>query len=630
MFKKVLFFSLLSLALPLNLLAQGDKKPVAEDDYAEAKIKQTVEIKVTENDFAYDDHPFKVFIVYQGQYGDLVKTDSSVFYTPGLSAPVNKFTDTISYNIIDLVNNLYSEFAHIYIEVTNEGSELLDINQVSCRINAYGMQFWSMDPEVLINYEVPKGLGISTIFNQTLWIGGLDESGELHLAAERYRQVGEDFFSGPIMDSTAYCNDQDVKYHKVWTVTSQEIAHHQLHWQDNGYEPVENIADWPGNGDVSLGQAPLLAPFHDLGSDGIYDPLQGDYPAVKGDKAIFVMNNDDRDAHTESGGRKMKVEIHTTYYAYAADHDSALKYTVFADQYIINRSDETYHDVYTGHFLDFDLGFFLDDYLHSDTTLESAVCYNGRAIDGQGGEGQYGEFPPAQSFTCLNYEMKGFIYFFSWDAPVFMQDPQTDLDYYNFLRSNWKNGIHLTYGGDGYGGEIPVNHIFTGDPVSGTGWTELESLAGPGDRRGLVSSGPYDFTPGDTIHLEFAFVFARDYNGNNLSSVALLKDRIRQVREFYINSPGIKDHDLTGIPVEIYPNPCHSELFVKYRDHSSGIVSAFIYDNTGKLVRQAEFSGYDLNKIDVRNLAPGFYLVRFQKDQVPTTLKFIKLSPNDY
>jgi hypothetical protein len=63
------------------------------------------------------------------------------------------------------------------------------------------------------------------------------------------------------------------------------------------------------------------------------------------------------------------IEIQTLYYAYEAEQDSALKYTTFVDQCIINRSASSYHDVYIGHFIDFDLGYFYDDFLHCDTNL---------------------------------------------------------------------------------------------------------------------------------------------------------------------------------------------------------------------------------------------------------------------
>jgi len=260
---------MMALGFATSGVAQEDKNPVAENDYVAASILQTIEIKVLENDFAYDGHPFKINAAFGGFYGNFHKTDTSVFYTPGLSYPNHFGIDSITYYIIDLENNLLSDPAKVYIEISNEGFDRLDVNQVSCRINAYGLQFWDMDyNNSHAKYEVPAGSDISTIFNQTLWVGGLDEEGDLHMAAERYRIAGTDFYSGPFMDSSSYNNDLDVQWHKVWKLSAAEVAFHRQHWQDQNYEPVENITLWPGNGDVSSGQAEKLAPYYDWDGDG--------------------------------------------------------------------------------------------------------------------------------------------------------------------------------------------------------------------------------------------------------------------------------------------------------------------------------------------------------------------------
>ncbi|MEZ4830315.1 MAG: hypothetical protein R3C61_29120 [Bacteroidia bacterium] len=41
--------------------------------------------------------------------------------------------------------------------------------------------------------KVPKGSNRHSMFASSLWIGGLDESGQLRVAAQTYRQSGIDF-----------------------------------------------------------------------------------------------------------------------------------------------------------------------------------------------------------------------------------------------------------------------------------------------------------------------------------------------------------------------------------------------------------------------------------------------------
>lgn len=627
---KTKFTFLLSIALITWLagLSQEDKKPVAENDFAECRIHQTIEILVTENDFAYDGHAFKVLQVLGSPYGTIQKTDSSIFYTPIITYPQRSGFDSMLYTIIDLENNLISDFARVYIEITNNGFEMLDINEVSCRINAYGLQFWDGNFNMNLNYEVPAGSGVSSIFNQTLWIGGIDETGDLCLSAERYRMgtgYGPDFYSGPVMDSSAYGNDQDIQWHKVWKLSAADIRNHRQHWQDLNYEPIREIMEWPGNGDTTLGQAANLAPFYDFDRNGKYDPYQGDFPLIKGDQAIFTITNDDRGPHLETGGKKLGIEIQTLYYAYENNDDSALKYTTFADQHIINRSNYSFHDVYVGHFLDFDLGYPYDDFLHCDTILQSAICYNGVAVDGPGSGAVYGEHPPAQSFTCLNYQMDGFVYFFNFGVPQSMQDPYNDFQYYRYLQGLWRDSTHFTYGGNGYGGEQPVHHVFTGDPVTGTGWTEQDSPIGPGDRRGLISSGPMNLNPGDTIHREFALVYARDFQGNNLSSGDLLKYRIQQIHSFYQESLRVNEIIRNSPQLKTYPNPCNTELFVDMstsRLAESLIIT--IYDISGKEVLQDIFTTGKISKINVTNLKHGLYLLKAVNKEGTSSIHFIK------
>jgi len=621
---KLLFSCVILLLGAYTAIAQEDKKPVAENDYVTVRPGQTVEIRVTDNDFAFDDHPFKVLTVIAGNYGTHLKTDSTIIYNTNICLPFRNGQDLLRYSIIDLENNLISDFAKVYIEIVNDGFDMLDVNNVSARINAYGLHFWDGISEVP-GYEIPKGSGKTSIFNQSLWVGGLDESGLLYLAAEKYRQMGTDFFAGPTMDSTAYNMEQDIHWHKVWKLSSHEIDYHRLHWQDEAYVPIANILNWPGTGDISLGQPQYLAPYYDWNSDGMYNPLAGDFPLIKGDQAIYVITNDSRNLHTETGGRKMGIEIQTMFYAYNNPEDSALYNTIFTNQRILNRSSKSYHNVYVGRFLDFDLGYYFDDFLHSDTLLNSFICYNADDMDGNGNTGEYGLHPPAQAFTCLNFDMDVSGYFLLYPQPSYMHDPNFADEYYNYLRGLWKDGTRFSYGGSGYGGEVWVSHIFTGNPVTGEGWTETDSPIGPGDRRGLISSGPHTFLPGDTIHHDFALVFARDYQGDNLSAVALLKQRIQQIHDFYQNSLSVPEIPIEQIAINIFPNPFGRSFYVEFKSNAQRRpVDYIILDVLGKQVEKGKIIPGEVSKIHLSRLSPGIFFIRIFDGQNTITRKLIK------
>ena len=75
----------------------------------------------------------------------------------------------------------------------------LDINNVRATLLTGGDMWWDL---VTGKYLVPKpapGLpGPTSIFAGSLWIGGIDASNTLKVAAQTYRQTGNDYWPGPL------------------------------------------------------------------------------------------------------------------------------------------------------------------------------------------------------------------------------------------------------------------------------------------------------------------------------------------------------------------------------------------------------------------------------------------------
>ncbi len=135
----------------------------------------------------------------------------------------------------------------IYIKIlNNEWYDSLDINNINARFNCFGNQFWNFEQA---HFKVPNGSEVSSIFSQTLWLGGLDDGGTLHLAAETYRQGGVEYWTGPISD--VYDSLYDQRWMHVWKLNRDEIEYHKAHYWESAYEPLADILTWPGNGDIS-------------------------------------------------------------------------------------------------------------------------------------------------------------------------------------------------------------------------------------------------------------------------------------------------------------------------------------------------------------------------------------------
>jgi hypothetical protein len=519
--------------------------------------------------------PLKILYGSSGHLSDSVKyTGHTVSYYPDH----RKFgRDTLVYTLISENDPVKRSMAHVYIDVESKYGEYLNINNVRALFYADGLHFFKEHAE----YEVPKGSGKTSLFSNSLWIGGKDGMDSLHFAGEKHRQgpnVGPawtkpDYYVGPVMDSAAYGRQMDSTWSYVWKLNRIDIEYHRDHYGDEGYQPIQDILTWPGNGNTSLGQSAKLAPFSDRNADGIYDPFDGDYPEIRGDQALFFIFNDDRDFHHESEGKKLKVEIQGMAYAFDRPNDTAFKNTTFLHYTVINRSEETYTGTYFGIFTDIDLGYSADDYIGCDIERNMYFGYNGTPIDGSGQSQAYGEHPPVQAVVLLGgpkidddgtdnprydnlgnqlcdesinglyfgdsiadnerYGMRKFVYFNNSlsGVPLYMQDPMIAQDFYDIMMGIWKDSSQMIYGGNGHitsGGYGPAcDFMFPGNSDSlnwGVGcsppngpkyWTEVTAKNNPSDRRGLASSGPVAFKLGDRQEIDIAFAWARNYTSSD-------------------------------------------------------------------------------------------------------------------
>ncbi len=380
-------------------------------------------------------------------------------------------------------------------------------------------------------WEVPVGSGKQTIFQHSLWFGGLDAYDTLHLAAYRFGQVGEDYWAGPLKITDASIDLMTaLKFHHIWNLTREEIDHFIAHHGEANYEAPEDILTWPAHGESDYAQN--LAPFVDVDGDGHYNPEAGDYPDIKGNQCLFFIFNDSYGEHTESGGAQLGLEVHAMVYAYDAPDDEALNNTVFVNYKFFNRSANDYHDVYLGLWTDWDIGYMNDDYVGCDVQRNSCFGYNGLPVDGNNEPNAYGDNPPVQVLTVLagpytdaneRLGMTGFMYHNNYNG--INGDPSEPENYYNYLQGLWKNGQPILYGGDGYNTgtiDLPCKYMFPGDSdpdnigtngvqpegyvINGVYWTEEQCGNTPYDRRGLASVGPFSLPAGGMQELNYAMI----------------------------------------------------------------------------------------------------------------------------
>ncbi len=626
---KIIYSIVVGFLMPIFLIAQ-EKPPETTDDYASILAGDTISVNVLLNDWGMEGHTIVIFFAWNAVGGEVSHTDSIITYYSYYYS--NSGLDSVKYIIKDLDNGLMSEPGYLKVEIDNPGRDNLDINNVSAMINSYGLQFWDFKSGSSNLYEVPKGNRTKTIFNFSLWMGGLDGNDELKLAGEIYRLSGIDYWSGPVSDN--YYHEDNLLWNNLWKLNKTDIEYHKEHWMDVGYELIDNIKNWPAHGDINNGQAYFMAPFYDYDGDENYIAQNGDSPIIRGDQSMFFVYNDDRDDHTESNGQKLGVEIHGQAYAFDCTDDSVFNNSIFFHYDIINRSDTAYHDFYLGAFVDFDLGNPYDGYVGCDTLLQSFYVYNGDEYDENttlwNPDTTFGylDYPPAQGVVFLNTELNSFLTYYGYHTPTW--NPTDAPDFYLSLKGLWKDGTPITYGGNGYGGDTIFMYMYPGNPLNSDEWSEVSAGNIPYFRNGMGATGPYYLVPGDTIQIDLAFVFARDYQGDNLSSVSLLKERIAQLRWYYDNDStpcgeswsGINSLKDTSESLIIYPNPV-SDYLNLYFNQNQQKAEYTIYNLLGRKVKTGIV---DMNNktIFVKNLRKGYYLLKINTENRILSGKFNK------
>ena len=498
----------------------------------------------------------------------------------------------------------------------------LNINNLSVRINSSGDLFNDYINQKS-QFEVPINSGKTPAYTSSLWVGGVDDQDQLHIAAQAYRCMAADFWEGPV--ANAYLPSYVIKYRRVSKIDRSDITQ----FLQTGV-PSQNIIDWPAHGDLTNGEAEFLAPFIDVDKDNKYDPYKGDYPAILGDQAIFFIFNDDRHEHGESKGEKLKIEIHGLAYAFNKPDDRILNNTFFVRYKIINRSENNYFNLYSGVFTDFDLGNYLDDFIGCDSAKSYYYAYNGDSID-EGNSG-YGNMPPSLGVVFLNNELKSFIGFYDNNNQNLL-NPTTPLEFYNNLNGLWSDGTSINYGGNGYDDywqKSVTKYLYPHHPIlSGDSWSEISANNTPGDRRCLGSTGPFDLYKNGEIILDIAYVFSEPSNNEFLASTVLLDKDVEYIKTFYdsfISSSREHNHNMKK--VELFPNPSNGFFHISIPEKNSKDVEISLYNTSGQLIDKSNYSINRENKevkIALKNLAKGLYIIRiFNNGDIYETLVSIK------
>jgi hypothetical protein len=357
--------------------------------------------------------------------------------------------------------------------------------------------------------EWPKGTGNTIDYASGLWLVGIGhDDGIIYTACAEY---ASELVAGPIGGNHL---DEAYRIYKI----------------NKGEEGTGDWLEWP----VDQG-----APVDENGD-----------PAIIGDQTLWWVCNDGNVAQHANvfSTSPMDVEVHIKVFGF--NRADPMGNIMFVEWKFIHKGDQQMDSCFVALWDDPDLGDASDDLVGCDTTLGLGYCYNGFPTDSY-----YGATPPALGFDFFQgpevegeyLSMTAFAWYYN-GAPDPFDDPEIGSEAYWFMNGYAGDGTPYT---DHEGN--PTQFAFAGDPVAGTGHLDGEEV-GPGDRRFLMSSGPFTLAPGDTQYVLGAKIIAP--GTNNISAVAALRffDGFAQNaydNNFVLPSPPGPEVEVTSLDQEI-------------------------------------------------------------------------------
>jgi len=414
----------------------------------------------------------------------------------------------------------------------------LNINNVRALLQNGGDMWWDLNNTA--HYEVPKvepGSGqtaVSSLFAGAIWVGGYDAGGQLKIAAQTYRQNGNDYFPGPL-DAATGTVDKTVcdEFDHHWQVFGSEIDDFLTQWNNGGgvinpNQIAQNILNWPAKNNPynPIAGNRDLAPFSDVDGNGYYDPTGGDYPVIDpscgnnyADQMIWWVYNDKGNIHTETGGEAIGIEVHALAFSFKTN--DVLNDMTFYRYSLLNRATSSLDSTFMSQWIDADLGCYLDDYVGCDTTRGLGIVYNQTAVDGGSGcSADYGDQPPMLGIDYFKgpkdqngteLKMSRFSYYSNDFSPT--GNPEVASHYYGYMSGTWKDGTPYTEGGNGHGGTTPTHFLFPSSPDDPSGWSQCTGGTTGQDPRFMISSGPFRFDPGASNEIVIGVPWVRPPKG---------------------------------------------------------------------------------------------------------------------
>ncbi len=547
-------------------------------------------------------------------------------------------------------------------QICNPSSqEQLDVNEVDARLLNNGV--WR---DQFKGYVVPRPDpgedSVSAILAGGIWIGGMDDAGNLKMSRQTYYSQESSYWPGPIENSSGLAGDCSF-WDKHFKVYGAEIDLLRADFADNGVidDIIPNsLLGWPGRGNshfASINGFSLpdqdLAPFYDQDNDNIYDPESGDYPILGlegcnlemqyADQMVWYILNDISTLPLDSLG----LEVQVMAYAFTR---SDLEYSTFYTYDVINKVGGNLNQVYFGQFVDPELGCWENDYVGCDPGRSMTVVYNAEATDpdcqyfsGSVSLG-YGNEVPLIGFDFLkgptddqgnNLPMTASITYLPGGRPSGF--PSTDAEFYGYMTGTWRDGSPVEYGGNGYQqGTYPTTFMYPDDPTDAVGWSECSAGNNMTGRTFVMSTGPFSMPQGTHKEITVGVVFVPDvpHPCPSFSLIQQADDIVQAQFDDCFGSgilSGNKDQLGQVNPldkIQLVPNPVSYDGVIQITNLPSNSIVDFctlegrpIHRMKNEVYTEGETLVWDLKTDLGRPIASGLYFLRVRSGDYERVLK---------
>jgi len=465
-------------------------------------------------------------------------------------------------------------------------------------------------------------------YHNGLWLNSVQNDIKRIAAADMTPESegSRDYWAGPLKANGAdYTHVMCDNFDRFWSVNYSEVADHIQDFEDDGAingTTATHILAWPARGnphfteyhDFELPDLDL-APFIDRNQNGIYEPMEGDYPRVRGSWNKWKIINDASNVHTISHGNTGYWVTSVLYYAQLSEPDNVLANTYFTEIEVLSRGIASSEEMSLGFFSDF-----------NPIGIEAIGCnpegkYAYSFVKGNSVSAPE-DTQPALVMTKVmeanedieSDEFSGYMYFVeSIDNPSTdpKSDPQLSDEYYNIAEQKWKDGTELTEGGNGYGGTVPTNFAYPDLPNNQTGWSDC-STDEVLNKRSLLSVNIGTLNTDERARVTLAHVFIPDF-GVGCEDFDLLSNIANELEQ--ANSEGPIISGLRPVKneenVKIIPNPA-SDFFTLSIDNEK-LTSIEMFSATGSMIKVKDnIRAQQITFEFPSNLTKGFYFLKIK------------------